>query len=102
MARETDGDSQFIPARDHPNDKQIRTMIALAVSETVCVTMSNHYYKFSGNIHRQREGGSIGTCTIGEISRNMMGQWDSKFLKFPTEITEIKQLLYVNTKNREH
>ena len=25
-----------------------------------------------------------------------------KTLKFPTVITEIKELLYVNTKNREH
>ena len=55
-------------------------MIALAVSESVKVTMSNHYYTFGGNIHRQKEGGSIGTCIIGEISRNTMGQWDTKFL----------------------
>ena len=73
QARETNCDSLV-----HP--KQVRIMLSLAVSEGVRVVIKNHYYTFGCHIHKQGDGGGIGTEIAGEVTRNTMGHWNVKFL----------------------
>ena len=47
-------------------------MLALAVGEGVRVTMDNHYYTFGGNVHKQYDGGSIGTEIAGEVTKKRL------------------------------
>ena len=55
-------------------------MLALAMATGVEVAMSNHFYTFGGKIRKQSSGGAIGAELTGEISRDVMGLWDSRFL----------------------
>ena len=55
-------------------------MIALALGSTIEKCMSNHYYSFGGHLHRQSEGGAIGSDLTGEIARDVMTLWDKQFL----------------------
>ena len=79
-ARETEGDSQFEPREREPTARDIRVMIALAVATSVVTCMGNHYYSFGGNIMKQTDGVSIGSNLMGEVSRNVMADWDLTFL----------------------
>ena len=56
-ARAVNCDSLFNPPAKDPSDREVRKMLALAVGESVRVTMDNHYYTFGGNIHKQNDGG---------------------------------------------
>ena len=42
--------------------------------------MSHHYYTIGGNIHRQTEGGAIGSDLTGEEARLYMLLWDNKLV----------------------
>ena len=53
-------------------DKQVRTMLALAIYNGEEVAMINHYYTFGGRIRKQSKGGAIGTELTGEVSRDVM------------------------------
>ena len=56
-------------------------MIALAIASGVRTVMNNHNYTFVGVIRKQSEGGAIGAEMTGEVSRNVMSVWDSRFLE---------------------
>ena len=45
-ARETEGESQFVPKLRDATPKELRTMIALALAKTIETCMTNHYYSF--------------------------------------------------------
>ena len=66
------GDNQFSTPSENPNEKQIRAMLALGLSQCVKTVMENHYYTFGGVIRRQAKGGAIGAEITGEVSRNVM------------------------------
>ena len=74
-------DNLFFPKQKEPTVKQERNILAVAVSECVRICLDRHYYMFGGNIRKQSEGGSIGTEITGEVSRNVMSQWDFKYLQ---------------------
>ena len=80
-SRAVNGDNQFIEPEEPPNSKQVRSMIALAIASGVKTVMNNHYYTFGGVIRKQSEGGAIGAEMTGEVSRNVMSVWDSRFLE---------------------
>ena len=80
-SRATNGDNQFTDAPAEPNDKQIRSMLALALAKGVEVAMTNHYYTFGGQIRKQITGGAIGAELTGEVSRDVMTIWDQRFLE---------------------
>ena len=56
-------------------------MIALALARAVTTCMASHFYTFGGAIHRQEDGGAIGSDLTGDIARNVMSIWDLTFLK---------------------
>ena len=45
----------------------------LALSNTVNICMGNHFYLFGGSLHRQTDGGAIGSSLTGEVARDVMG-----------------------------
>ena len=79
-ARDTEGDSQFEPIEREPTTRDIRVMIALAVATSVVTCMGNHYYSFGGNLMKQMDGGSTGSDLTGEVSRNVIADWDLTFM----------------------
>ena len=79
-AREDNGNCQLYHKIKETSEKKARVMIALAVATTV-VTMKNHYHTFLGLINRQSDGIAIGSDLSDEIARNVMSEWDMKFLK---------------------
>ena len=76
----TNGDCQFQNKPRDPTPKEAQVMLALALATTVKTTMMNHFYTFGGTIHRQVDGSAIGSDLSGEIARNEMGNWDTRFL----------------------
>ena len=79
-AKQNNCNDLFHERQEVPTSKQARTILAVAVSECARVCMDRHYYTFGGCIRKQNEGGSIGTEFTGEVSRNVMSQWDKKYL----------------------
>ena len=48
--------------------------------------MDQHFYTFGGKLHKQTDGGTIGTDIAGEVARNVMSVWDTVFLKRLKEV----------------
>ena len=63
-----------------PDDKQVRAMLALAIANSVEVAIINHYYRFGGQIRKQKTGGTNGAELTGEVSRDVITIWDSRFI----------------------
>ena len=81
IAKETNGDSQFIPAVRKPKENEIIKLIGHAIGVGIHACMENHVYRIEGNIRRQKAGGAIGSELTGETARNYMVQWDQKLRK---------------------
>ena len=59
----------------------VKACSEMDVERTVSVCMSNHYYTFGGELHKQTDGGAIGSSLTGEMARDVMGIWDIIFKK---------------------
>ena len=71
--------TSFCQHQENPSD--IHIMLALALSNTVNLCMSNHFYSFVGELHKQSDGSAIGSSLTGEVFRGVMGVWDILFRK---------------------
>jgi hypothetical protein len=80
-AKKSNGDSQFGEVKEKPSEKQVKTLLGIAVAVAVEECMSNHFYTIGGKTYRQVKGGSIGSSLTGETSRTVMLLWDKRFLK---------------------
>ena len=78
-----DKETQFTPA-DTPhmdmNASDTRTLIGWAVSCSIKMVFSNHFFKFGGKAYRQLDGASMGMDLAVELCLIYMLVWDKMFL----------------------
>jgi hypothetical protein len=63
-----------------PEGNQRRRMFCYAIEVMIRKTMALHDFQFDGNIHRQKNGGSIGLDLTGVISDIYMCEWDEELM----------------------
>eukprot|EP00794_Sanderia_malayensis_P016493 gene16493-18133_t len=81
-------------ARQEPrSNSEIRRMIALALRNSLRVTLKNHTFKFNDKFYRQTKGGAIGVGIAGDVANLFMVWWD-RVLKERLSHTEIKMQMY--------
>ena len=64
-----------------PGTRQMKKMLALAISVGVEAVMSNHTYKVGDICYLQTHGGAIGLELTGAVIRPFMQKWDKLYLE---------------------
>ena len=72
---------KWVSAENEPSVHQKHIMISKMMSVAVHVAMSNHTYRFDGNVRLQEDGGPIGDELAQAVARMVMNWWDKEFLK---------------------
>ena len=74
-------DQSSIPPSESPSPRQKIKLIEVMLSFCIRLAMSNHYYKFNGEIRRQSKSGGTGNSLTLELARMFGLWWDNQFVK---------------------
>ena len=69
------------PTKPPETSGEVRKLMAMALKAAIKVFMSNHAYRFRGDIKVQTEGGSIGASLTVQLSRVVMRWFDLEFAR---------------------
>ena len=73
-------EQSWIPPSESPSHMQKMKLIGMMLSFCIRLAMSNHYYKFNGEIRRQSKRGGTGNSLRMELARMFCLWWDNQFV----------------------